>query len=153
MLHQVAPSRSSLLGSLWHFHVSFYCLFYSQELVSQIYALEVVCSNRMTNQHLILFQVTAEVFPPDSKKSVVRVDGEWNGKMVAKWASGSNEVFVDVSKLRIHQKICRKVAEQEADESRRLWKDVTYGLKVFRVLCAFFPVSCNVLALMEIKFC
>jgi hypothetical protein len=56
--------------------------------------------------------VTAEVFAPGSKKSVVRIDGEWNGKMMAKYASGCNEVFMDVSKIPIHKKICRKVAEQ-----------------------------------------
>ncbi len=70
------------------------------------------------------------MFPPESKKSVVRVDGEWNGKMTAKWASGYNEVLVDVSKLNTHRKICRKIEEQDQFESRRLWRDVTYGLKV-----------------------
>lgn len=74
--------------------------------------------------------MTAEVFAPDSKKSVVRIDGEWNGRMMAKYASGCNEVFMDVSKIPIHKKICRKVAEQEAFESRRLWREVTRGLTV-----------------------
>ena len=79
---------------------------------------------------IYFLQVTAEVFPPNSKKSVLRVDGEWNGKLMAKYASGQNEVFMDVSKIPIHKKICRKVALQDPFESRRLWRQVTYGLKV-----------------------
>ena len=39
-------------------------------------------------------------------------------------------MFMDVSKIPIHKKICRKVIEQEAFESRRLWRDVTRGLTV-----------------------
>ena len=72
------------------------------------------CLNLKTkyvNDHKLL-QVTAEVFAPGSKKSIVKIDGEWNGKMMAKYASGCNEVFMDVSKIPIHKKICRKVAEQ-----------------------------------------
>jgi hypothetical protein len=72
------------------------------------------------------------VIHPVSKKSVVRVSGEWNGKMTAKWADGSSGLFVDVSSLGTHKKICRKVDEQEPFESRRLWKEVTHGLKVTR---------------------
>jgi hypothetical protein len=69
--------------------------------------------------------VTAEVFAPGSKKSVVRIDGEWNGKMMAKYASGCNEVFMDVSKIPIHKKICRKVAEQVIKSyNRRLKKTI-----------------------------
>ena len=59
------------------------------------------------------------------------MDGEWNGKMIAKWLhTGRNEVFVDVTRIKIHEKLCKKVAEQGRFESRRLWRDVTYGLKV-----------------------
>ena len=37
-------------------------------------------------------QVSAELMAPGSKKPVLKVDGEWNGKMMAKWATGKNEV-------------------------------------------------------------
>ena len=67
---------------------------------------------------------------PHSKKPVLRVDGEWNGRMMAKWSTGRNELFIDVTKLPIHPKSVKPVAEQPRFESRRLWKDVTYGLKV-----------------------
>ena len=74
--------------------------------------------------------MTAEVFAPNQKKPFLRVDGEWNGKMIAKWLhTGRNEVFVDVTRIKIHEKLCKKVAEQGRFESRRLWRDVTYGLK------------------------
>ena len=58
------------------------------------------------------------------------MDGEWNGKMMAKWASGKHEVFIDVNKLPLYPKLCKPVAQQSRTESRRLWKNVTYNLKV-----------------------
>ena len=67
---------------------------------------------------------------PGSKKPILKVEGEWNGKMMAKWATGRNEIFIDVPNTTIWPKKCKKVAEQGRFESRRLWKDVTYGLKV-----------------------
>lgn len=75
--------------------------------------------------------MSAEVCGPGQKKPFLKVDGEWNGKMIGKWLnSGRNEVFVDVTRLPIHDKLCKKVAEQARFESRRLWREVTYGLKV-----------------------
>ena len=70
------------------------------------------------------------MFAPNVKKPILKVDGEWNGKMMAKWASGKNEVFIDVNKLPTYPKRCKPVAQQMRTESRRLWKSVTYNLKV-----------------------
>ena len=39
-----------------------------------------------------ILKVSAEVMAPGSKKPLLKVDGEWNGKMMAKWATGKNEV-------------------------------------------------------------
>lgn len=39
------------------------------------------------------------------------------------------EEFVDVHKLRIVKKIVRPISQQQENESRRLWKEVTAGLK------------------------
>ncbi|TRY74648.1 hypothetical protein TCAL_01622 [Tigriopus californicus] len=75
-------------------------------------------------------KIVAEVLPPNSKKSILRVEGEWNGAMIAKWPSGKNEVFINVARLPIFKKRCKKVMEQGDYESRRLWRAVTYGLKV-----------------------
>jgi hypothetical protein len=49
--------------------------------------------------------------------------------MIGKWADGRTEKFVDVKRLDIIKKRARPVAEQETHESRRMWKDVTAGLK------------------------
>merc|ERR1711962_1262310 len=48
---------------------------------------------------------------------------------MGKWASGKNEVFIDVNKLPTYPKRCKPVAKQMRTESRRLWKNVTYNLK------------------------
>lgn len=40
------------------------------------------------NQQSFSMKVTAEVFAPGSKKSILKVDGEWNGKLMAKYATG-----------------------------------------------------------------
>jgi len=76
-------------------------------------------------------KVVAEVFPPVgvSKKSILKVEGEWNGKMVGKWSSGKTENFLDMSSMPVHTKVVKTVAEQEKYESRRLWREVTQGLK------------------------
>ena len=74
--------------------------------------------------------MSAEVFAPNTKKPILKVDGEWNGKMMAKWAGGKNEVFIDVNKLPLYPKLCKPVTQQSRNESRRLWKNVTYNLKV-----------------------
>jgi len=84
---------------------------------------------------LILFcwwdlKVLAQVFSPDDKKKpFLTVEGEWNGLMTGKWADGRTEKFVDVKRLDITKKRARRVADQEMYESRRMWKDVTVGLK------------------------
>jgi len=74
-------------------------------------------------------KVTAEVFAPNGKKSVLKVDGEWNGKMTAKWSSGKSEVFLDMTSMPCVPKNVKSIAEQETYESRRLWREVTHGLK------------------------
>lgn len=61
------------------------------------------------------------------------IQGEWSGLMETK-SSGDkkNEIFVDVNSIPIFKKIVRPIAEQTAEESRNIWKEVTAGLrKVF----------------------
>jgi len=74
-------------------------------------------------------KIAAEVYPKDSKKSILKVEGEWNGKMTAKWSTGRTEPFLDVNHLPVIKKHVKTVAEQEKHESRRLWREVTSGLK------------------------
>ena len=85
--------------------------------------------------------VVAQVFQHDNKKpilkvniqkspflhcppSLLQVEGEWTGRMTAKWAGGKNETFLDVSTLQKRPKIVKPVSEQEKFESRRLWREV-----------------------------
>ncbi|KAM9476298.1 oxysterol-binding protein-related protein 9 isoform 1-T1 [Clarias gariepinus] len=75
-------------------------------------------------------RVTAEIFGPNDKKSFCSVEGEWNGVMYAKWASGENSLFIDTRKICIIKKKVRKLEDQLEYESRRLWKDVTLNLKM-----------------------
>ncbi|KAM4641155.1 oxysterol-binding protein-related protein 9 isoform 5-T5 [Discoglossus pictus] len=75
-------------------------------------------------------RITAEIFPPNDKKSVYSVEGEWNGVMYTKQANGENAVFIDTKKMPTVKKKVRKLEDQLDYESRRLWRDVTYNLKV-----------------------
>ncbi|XP_072505541.1 oxysterol-binding protein-related protein 9 isoform X9 [Notamacropus eugenii] len=75
-------------------------------------------------------RITAEIFPPNDKKSFCSIEGEWNGVMYAKYATGENTVFIDTKKVPIIKKKVRKLEDQMEYESRCLWKDVTYNLKI-----------------------
>lgn len=73
-------------------------------------------------------RVTAELLQPD-RKVFGTISGEWNGAMTVKWLDGKTEDFVDVNALSIVRKLVKPVADQGDFESRRLWREVTYGLK------------------------
>jgi oxysterol-binding protein-related protein 9/10/11 len=77
-------------------------------------------------------KIQGEVYAPNEKKSFLSIYGEWSGLMEAKWNDGSRskpEVFVDVNRIPIFKKQVRSVMEQEENESRRIWREVTAGLK------------------------
>ncbi|XP_065332761.1 oxysterol-binding protein-related protein 9 isoform X3 [Cloeon dipterum] len=75
-------------------------------------------------------RVSAEVFAPAEKKPFLTVQGEWNGAMEAKWPDGRTELFVDVNKIPIIKKCVKPIIEQESNESRIVWKEVTAGLRL-----------------------
>lgn len=53
--------------------------------------------------------------------------------MEVKYNDGSNrkgEVFVDVNRIPIFKKQVRPISQQEDDESRKIWRDVTVGLRL-----------------------
>ncbi|KAG5276224.1 hypothetical protein AALO_G00129440 [Alosa alosa] len=75
-------------------------------------------------------RITAEIFAPNDKKSFCSIEGEWNGVMYAKWASGENNIFIDTKRIGIIKKKVRKLEDQLEYESRSLWKDVTLNLKL-----------------------
>ncbi|KAI8117469.1 hypothetical protein FF38_13358 [Lucilia cuprina] len=75
-------------------------------------------------------KVTCEIYSPNEKKPFVSIAGEWSGLMEAKWHdTHKTEVFVDVNRIPIFKKQVRPIVEQEEYESRRVWKEVTAGLK------------------------
>ncbi|XP_030388211.1 oxysterol-binding protein-related protein 9 isoform X2 [Scaptodrosophila lebanonensis] len=75
-------------------------------------------------------KVTAEIYSPNDKKPFVSIAGEWSGLMEAKWHDkNKTEVFVDVNRIPIFKKQVRPIVEQDEYESRRVWKEVTAGLK------------------------
>ncbi|KAM6963327.1 oxysterol-binding protein-related protein 9 [Aplochiton taeniatus] len=75
-------------------------------------------------------RITADIFPPNERKSFCSIEGEWNGVMYAKWASGENALFIDTKKMALIKKKVRKLEDQLDYESRRLWRDVTLNLKL-----------------------
>ncbi|XP_061540801.1 oxysterol-binding protein-related protein 9 isoform X2 [Phycodurus eques] len=75
-------------------------------------------------------RITAEIFAPNDKKSFCSIEGEWNGVMFAKWATGENTSFIDTKRMGIIKKKVRKLEDQLPYESRRLWRDVTLNLKL-----------------------
>ncbi|CAF0904397.1 unnamed protein product [Adineta steineri] len=74
-------------------------------------------------------QITGILYGPD-KKEFCRIDGEWNGIMNAKYSDTKiSEVFFDTKATPVIKKIVRPIIDQDTNESRRMWKDVTYYLK------------------------
>ncbi|KAG8555132.1 hypothetical protein GDO81_017596 [Engystomops pustulosus] len=68
-------------------------------------------------------RVTAEIYPPNDKKSFCSVEGEWNGVMYAKYANGENVVFIDTKKMPTVKKKVRKPEDQLEYESRRYGRE------------------------------
>lgn len=80
-------------------------------------------------------KISAEIYAPNDKRSFMTIAGEWSGLMEAKYNDNNGkskpaEVFVDVNQIPIHKKIVRPIAEQTGMESRRIWKEVTAGLRL-----------------------
>lgn len=78
-------------------------------------------------------RITADVFGPGDKKPFLTITGEWNGVMDAKWSDGRTEQFINVSNLNITKKIVRPIEQQKDNESRKVWKEVTAGLRLNNV--------------------
>lgn len=79
-------------------------------------------------------RIQGEIYSPNDKKSFISIAGEWSGLMEYKFNDGSKpskfETFVDVNSIPIFKKRVRSVAEQTDNESRKVWKEVTAGLKM-----------------------
>lgn len=78
-------------------------------------------------------RINGEVFAPNEKKPFLSITGEWNGVMDAKWSDGRTEQFANVNNLTIIKKNVRPIEQQDDNESRKLWKEVTAGLRLNNV--------------------
>ncbi|KAL2726541.1 oxysterol-binding protein-related protein 9 [Vespula squamosa] len=74
-------------------------------------------------------RITCHVTQPADKKPFLVINGEWNGAMEAKWVDGRVETF-DVRELPIEKKLVKPICEQEEYESRKVWREVTMGLRI-----------------------
>ncbi|XP_014475737.1 PREDICTED: oxysterol-binding protein-related protein 9 isoform X1 [Dinoponera quadriceps] len=76
-------------------------------------------------------RITCQAFQAGDKKPFLIINGEWSGMMEAKWSDGQrSEIFADVKELDTERKLVKTVCEQEECESRRVWRDVTVGLRI-----------------------
>lgn len=75
-------------------------------------------------------RITCHVNQPGDKKPFLVINGEWSGAMEAKWADGRSEVFADVQELATQRKLVKPISEQEDCESRKVWREVTVGLRI-----------------------
>ncbi|XP_014227981.1 oxysterol-binding protein-related protein 9 isoform X2 [Trichogramma pretiosum] len=75
-------------------------------------------------------RITCSVTGPQDKKPFLVINGDWNGAMEAKWADGRTEVFADVREQKVERKLVKPMSEQEDDESRKVWREVTMGLRI-----------------------
>ncbi|XP_017756318.1 PREDICTED: oxysterol-binding protein-related protein 9 [Eufriesea mexicana] len=75
-------------------------------------------------------RITCQITQPGDKKPFVIINGEWSGAMEAKWTDGRTEIFADVKELHTQRKLVKPICEQEEHESRKVWRDVTVGLRI-----------------------
>lgn len=73
--------------------------------------------------------ISGSLIGPD-KREFAKIDGEWNGTMNIKFTeSRTADVFFDTKTSATIPKQVRPIIAQDENESRRLWKDVTFSLK------------------------
>ncbi|KAL6265329.1 hypothetical protein P5V15_002130 [Pogonomyrmex californicus] len=75
-------------------------------------------------------RITCQAFQAGDKKPFLVINGEWSGAMEAKTLDGKSEIFADVRELATERKLVKTVCEQEECESRKIWRDVTVGLRI-----------------------
>ncbi|XP_071641148.1 oxysterol-binding protein-related protein 9 isoform X2 [Temnothorax longispinosus] len=75
-------------------------------------------------------RITCQAFQAGDKKPFLVINGEWSGAMEAKTSDGKTEMFADVRDLNTERKLVKTVCEQDECESRKVWRDVTVGLRI-----------------------
>ncbi|KAK0096804.1 hypothetical protein PV326_004354 [Microctonus aethiopoides] len=75
-------------------------------------------------------RITCQITQPGEKKPFLTISGEWSGVMEAKYSDGRTELFADVADIPVDKKLVKPVSEQDENESRKVWREVTVGLKI-----------------------
>ncbi|XP_034949076.1 oxysterol-binding protein-related protein 9 isoform X2 [Chelonus insularis] len=75
-------------------------------------------------------RIVCQVTQPGEKKPFLVINGEWSGVMEAKYSDGQTEIFANVTEIPVDKKIVKPISEQEDNESRKVWREVTVGLKI-----------------------
>ncbi|KAK0168763.1 hypothetical protein PV327_002533 [Microctonus hyperodae] len=75
-------------------------------------------------------RITCQITQPGEKKPFLTINGEWSGIMEAKYSDGRTELFADVAEIPVDKKLVKPVSEQDENESRKVWREVTVGLKI-----------------------
>ncbi|KAL0118802.1 hypothetical protein PUN28_009458 [Cardiocondyla obscurior] len=75
-------------------------------------------------------RITCQAYQAGDKKPFLVINGEWSGAMEVKALDGKSEIFADVRELGTERKLVKTVCEQDECESRRVWRDVTVGLRI-----------------------
>lgn len=75
-------------------------------------------------------QIQGTIMGPD-KKTLYTIDGDWNGTMFIKGTK--KEVLIATQSTPTIRKLVRPLADQTDNESRRLWREVTYFLRTKQI--------------------
>ncbi|XP_074104277.1 oxysterol-binding protein-related protein 9 isoform X3 [Cotesia typhae] len=75
-------------------------------------------------------RIVCQVTQPGEKKPFLVINGDWSGIMEAKYSDGQTELFADVTTIPVVKKMVKPISEQNDNESRKVWREVTVGLKI-----------------------
>ncbi|XP_014296046.1 oxysterol-binding protein-related protein 9 isoform X2 [Microplitis demolitor] len=75
-------------------------------------------------------RIACQITQPGEKKPFLTINGEWSGILEAKYSDGQTDMFADVTHIPVVKKLVKPICEQDDNESRKVWRDVTVGLKI-----------------------
>ena len=73
-------------------------------------------------------QIEGNIFSSD-KKILNTIIGDWSEIVYIQTGTENKQVFIDSKSVIKYKKQVRKVTDQEENESRKIWQDVTYYLR------------------------
>ena len=72
-------------------------------------------------------QIQGNIIGPD-KKVLNTLDGDWNGTMFIRTGK-KTEILINTNSMNVLKKQLRAISDQNDQESRKLWREVTYYLR------------------------